>query len=40
VGDSKPNGFCILIDMLTDRNDAMNVVFSFFGMVCIAPVAE
>jgi len=40
VGDSKPNGFCILTDMLTDKNDAMNVGFLFLGMVGIAPVAE
>jgi hypothetical protein len=40
VGDSKPNGFYILTDMLTDKNDAMNVGFSFLGMVDIVPVAE
>jgi len=40
VDDSKPNGFCILIDMLTDKNDAMNVGFSFLGMVNIALVVE
>ena len=40
MGDSKPNGFCILTDMLTDKNDAMNVGFSFLEMVDIAPVVE
>jgi len=40
VGDSKLNGFYMLTDMLTDKNDAMNVAFSFPGMVDIAPVAE
>ena len=40
MGDSKLNGFCILIDMLTDRNDVMSVVFSFLGMVDIALAVE
>jgi len=40
VGDSKPNGFCILTDMLTDKNDAMSAVSLFLGMVDIAPVVE
>jgi len=40
VGDSKPSGFCILTDMLTDKNDAMSVAFSFLGMVGIALAVE
>jgi len=40
VGDSRPSGFCILTDMLTDRNDATSVAFSFLGMVDIALAVE
>jgi hypothetical protein len=40
VADLKLNGFCILIDMLTDKNDAMNVVFSFLGVADIALAVE